>query len=978
MTSALIRRCLRPLLIPLLLAATAVGLVAVTSASAATDYGPWFSEPGTGSNAYQADAEPFNSEGVSEVTQFACVLDNGETISEDQEFLLGSIFRDAASVYNGEYQLKIEDDPEDFGGDIHAKVSSNSGFATGETGMRAFLQTERQVLLHRGWVPKDNRELVPAGDQKGSEWASWYPLNGAEVDIDEGVKQDEGYEDMQANPNEFIKLINFEARNPLQLTNEIPEACNLGGLLPDEPGGFSDFLGDPGKYMLELMFYLPRKGAGEIYNLSYPWAVQFSFFTPHTERGDTMWNVSFTCSKKAAADQRDELLVDSGAFNGADIAAQCAGGKPLGYDKRNFDYDRATKKSPWIQVGQFLQWIISGTYFILIAVAAILFMFRGNSGTNLNLMRLLPRLLVSIVLTIFSSFLIGAVISTGNMLTGAVFGFTNEFKVLGFINSAVLQAGSVGGGGEEFTRLVIETMVVVPMALFVTGLALLALARQIALIILIAIAPLAAFCLLVDGWRHHFVRYLRAILVIAFIPVMLALIMWLTTSINPLVASPSSSYGTLLGALGLFMIVATFWVMFRVAKVGLGAITSSSAVAGTGFMGLGAGQMAGKLSNSRGGMLGGLGNMAAGALGAYAGASAAGDRMSGKLVPQDKVMGALAPGMSGAAATAAGLSGGGAVDRAVAKRQDNRSTKERMNQFMDRRQGDASEAVAGGAAGALAGAGAVGATRQLKGPEMQSILASARADASNQGLQWDQMSKVQRDSFVNKAAGGEVVEQGGQMFVKEAAPIPGAAVNAPATGASPNAGAPAAAPAVAPAAAAASGSGGISTGEFIAGAAAGGAAAGAAGAGVRAVANRSSRPAPQASAPAAGAPLAPAAGVAGAAAGAVTPVPNAPEPPSSSLPDRAAAAEQLAREQQQAATQRSHELQQQAVDTAKQSVEATRELGAEQQRSTGKLIDEVRSSARPGPDVDQSLAQDAAKRPPRPEPPKAPPPSPRR
>ena len=54
---------------------------------------------------------------------------------------------------------------------------------------------------------------------------------------------------------------------------------------------------------------------------------------------------------------------------------------------------------------------------------------------------------------------------------------------------------------------------------------------------------------------------------------------------------------------------------------------------------MGAGGMAARLSNSRGGISGGLGNALAGALGAYAGASAAGDRMSSKLVPQDKVMG---------------------------------------------------------------------------------------------------------------------------------------------------------------------------------------------------------------------------------------------------------------------------------------------------------------------------------------------------
>ena len=234
-----------------------------------------------------------------------------------------------------------------------------------------------------------------------------------------------------------------------------------------------------------------------------------------------------------------------------------------------------------MQISQFFQWLISGTYFLIIITAAIIYMFRGNTATNLNVMRLLPRLLVSVLLTIFSTFLIGAVISTGNLLTQTIFGLGEggELKALGFVNSAVLQAGTVGGGA-EFTRLLIETLVIVPMSLFMAGMAVLGLVCQLALIILVTLAPLAFFCLLIDSWRVHFARWLRALLTIAFIPVITALIMKLALSINPLVMSPNSAYGTLMGLVGVFMIVATFWVIFRLAKTGLGAITNSQGLAG--------------------------------------------------------------------------------------------------------------------------------------------------------------------------------------------------------------------------------------------------------------------------------------------------------------------------------------------------------------------------------------------------------------
>ena len=260
MVSERLRSELRPLLIPLLILSVAIGLVAAATAQARTTYGPWFEQ----GRDMQVQSEPFNSRSVAEQSNFACVLENGETLNDDQEYILSTIFQDAAKVYNGTYQIKVEVDDGDLPPSVYQRISNgNSGYDTRESGMREFLQIQKQLVQHRGWTPIDNQEFGKNQDQTGNEWASWYQLHGAQIDIDEEAKEEEGYSDMQEHPTQITRYINYEANNPLQLTSLLPEGCNLNGLLPDEPGDIGDFLGDPIQWLTEAVFYIPRKMAGE-------------------------------------------------------------------------------------------------------------------------------------------------------------------------------------------------------------------------------------------------------------------------------------------------------------------------------------------------------------------------------------------------------------------------------------------------------------------------------------------------------------------------------------------------------------------------------------------------------------------------------------------------------------------------------------------------------------------------------------------
>ena len=68
-----------------------------------------------------------------------------------------------------------------------------------------------------------------------------------------------------------------------------------------------------------------------------------------------------------------------------------------------------------------------------------------------------------------------------------------------------------------------------------------------------------------------------------------------------------------------------------------------------------------------------------------------------------------------------------------------------------------------------------GAGRALNPGEMQTIHGAAKAAAAAEGVNWATAAPKVRQDFINRAAGGEVVERGGQLYLKENEATRGAA-----------------------------------------------------------------------------------------------------------------------------------------------------------------------------------------------------------
>jgi hypothetical protein len=151
------------------------------------------------------------------------------------------------------------------------------------------------------------------------------------------------------------------------------------------------------------------------------------------------------------------------------------------------------------------------------------------------------------------------------VLVKIIFDF-NSVEAVGSVNTFLLQAGNIVGGPEIFQRF-IALLVGGLTAFFYLSFVLVSLARQIILVALVVLAPLAAFSLLSERWTHYFKIYIRLLLIVVLLPVVLAFILKTGMSINPLVTSPAESYGNIEGALGLLLMLVTFALMYKAIKV---------------------------------------------------------------------------------------------------------------------------------------------------------------------------------------------------------------------------------------------------------------------------------------------------------------------------------------------------------------------------------------------------------------------------
>lgn len=417
--------------------------------------------------------------------------------------------------------------------------------------------------------------------------------------------------------------------NPALLTSSVPFGCDAGELsnFPEADLGFGKLISDTDQWITNLVLWIPGETTLFAYNLVESRAFAYAFWTPHSERGDLMFSGSqFACK---------------GASTNSDWCT--ASGQARGFSKSALTAKEVPK---WVQLSIFFQWLLGATYFVLLAAMALIYMSRANHRSTFTIVTMVPRLLFSIGLTVTAMFLMGGMITFSNYLVQALFGLGDSGSIRG-VREVFFSIGDITGTGTStigtgFLQIGLMAIATVYLAKFL----IFALFRQLVLVILIAVAPLACFCLIHPKMKEHFFRYLRAFGAILAAPVIMALILKIGLSLNPAINNVESGNsditenitGSLFGAL---MLLVTFFFMAKVPKLTVAAVRNRGVSEG----------MGGKLgkSASKIGQIVMPANPAIGAALMAGGAlSQAGSRGSAritggmaKLIPDQKVRGAV-------------------------------------------------------------------------------------------------------------------------------------------------------------------------------------------------------------------------------------------------------------------------------------------------------------------------------------------------
>lgn len=621
-----------------LLVASLAGLAGTAKAAPEDSYGAWYPDPSNlGAKAfpgatdsaytnvtvgqfYQAGLTPLSSQDNPEISDFSCSFSGlgangngfGSKTGQPIPKKTVRIMRDAITTMRTDYGKALE-------GDI----------------------SDNEALVGRNMIRL--KALKDAGNYK--------QLAIVQLRLEASVyyRQLSSYSDPAGFSNLGIKNLFPPANSlttPSQLLTYVPVGCDMGEL--DNLGskkniGFSTLLSHPGDFFSALLLYFPGAVAKGSFNMIEPYALAYTFWTPHSERGDLMFLASgFNCK---------------GRTTGPGAAANCsASGQPLGYNTNNYNKAQQGKATPiWVKLAIFFTWLLSCTYFIILAGGAIIYMSRANHKSTFTIVQMMPRLLLSMILTIFLSFLIGAAITVGNTLVQFLFGMNDVGSIRGirqvfFAIGNMYSNGDILGLGGFFAGL-LEIMLVMIGAFYMVTFVLFALWRQVALIALIILSPFAMFCIIHPRLQVTFGRWLRAFAVILVAPLAMAMILKVGLSINPAVRSynvGNTGNGQIVNAstlIGALLLLVTFNFMARIPKIAKAAIKGQPV--GQGLFG-----KVGGLAKTAGGAImpfnpvAGLALSAGGAAaGGLSNANAGMTRNMAKLIPDQKMRAAVtAPG----------------------------------------------------------------------------------------------------------------------------------------------------------------------------------------------------------------------------------------------------------------------------------------------------------------------------------------------
>lgn len=378
------------------------------------------------------------------------------------------------------------------------------------------------------------------------------------------------------------------------------------------PGGFIEMLKSPGQFMARLILSIAAAPFLPIYEGTQYWAIGMNLTTPHSERGDTLFDVvSGVYASKTKPDSRANVSnCGSGAQSMCDVqwvtSNDCDQRGTCGYNKERARDPNKGDSRPWISLAKSFRNLTSALYGIIVIAVCLIYLWRKSPGSAYDLKVILPRLFGAALLALMIPMLIGIFITTSNFLTQSIVA-GGDGSVPAQINQAIWATAQNDGSGGNVTGF-LESIVYsfLPVMLLIwfswcyVVMIVCAIVRQFALFGVIVAAPFACVAMILERSQHIAAYWLRALVAVVTLPVVQAIILVLGLNLSLFFFNPAGDQATgfdartIAGGLGIDRIMAaivlavTVKMMTKAFRQMRGYVTGNSANMGRVLLGKGA------------------------------------------------------------------------------------------------------------------------------------------------------------------------------------------------------------------------------------------------------------------------------------------------------------------------------------------------------------------------------------------------------
>lgn len=341
------------------------------------------------------------------------------------------------------------------------------------------------------------------------------------------------------------------------------------GIIEKITPGFATIFKNPGLFVMQVLFFPATAIALAIYNLISGLALGFTLTTPHSERGDTLFDSYGLYAKTAKKSQNANEVLSytqqcrkkgNSSSGRASAASGCRaifiGQKiicrekssqnntnQLGFDCNNaLNAKKNQEKNAWILVANSLRSLLSGVYGMIVIAVALMYMFRRNAQSQMNVKTVLPRVFGAVLISVSAPFLIGALITMSNWTVQGLLAYQPD-DIQAQLTQSILGLGRSDGGLDgaiaSFFGALAVPVVIIFTTFFMLMLLFLAVGKQIALIGLIVMTPVACLGFVLPKWRGMFGYWARGIAAVCAIGPAQALILLLGLQMSSVFWSPS-------------------------------------------------------------------------------------------------------------------------------------------------------------------------------------------------------------------------------------------------------------------------------------------------------------------------------------------------------------------------------------------------------------------------------------------------------